>query len=78
LEQPVWRLQSDNGELCPGGTGDVSATRRCGQNGLIEYIMTLGWWGTASNSGSAQEQEEWLRAVAEVSWVCTLRATALR
>lgn len=71
-EQPAWRLRSESGELCQGGVGDASTTRRCGQNGLIDFIMTLGWWGTVIDKDGTDEQVDWLNAVAEVSYVCAL------
>jgi hypothetical protein len=71
-EQPAWRLRSKSGELCQGGTGDASSTRRCGQNGLIEFVMTLGWWGMAVDVSAKGKQVDWLKAVAEVCWVTAL------
>jgi hypothetical protein len=71
-EQPAWRLRSKTGELCQGGVGDASSTCRCGQNGLMEFIMTLGWWGMAIGVGGKEGRADWLKAVAEVSWVSAL------
>lgn len=71
-EQPAWRLRSKLGELSQGGTGDASSAYCCGQNGLIEFVMTLGWWGATIDTNRAREQPDWLKAVSEVMWVMAL------
>lgn len=67
-EQPTWRLRTESGELSHGGSGDSSNMRRYGQNGLIEFIMTLGWWGLAIEKNGG-ELADWLKALADVMWM---------
>jgi hypothetical protein len=50
-------------------SGDISKLLVWGQQGLLEFIILLGWWGLAIKDGDTKQHEAWLEAVADLKWV---------
>ncbi|KAF8215249.1 hypothetical protein K438DRAFT_1562090 [Mycena galopus ATCC 62051] len=59
---PSWRWV--NGKLVMEGEGEWASLKCPGQNGLLNVLACLKWWGAALNRESA----EWLEAVRDVGW----------
>ncbi|KAF8193117.1 hypothetical protein K438DRAFT_1589591 [Mycena galopus ATCC 62051] len=60
---PSWRRVVD-GKLVKEGEGPWASLKCPGQNGLLNVLACLKWWGAALNGVSG----EWLEAVKDVGW----------
>ncbi|KAJ7302606.1 hypothetical protein DFH08DRAFT_977732 [Mycena albidolilacea] len=68
--QPVEREVLQNGELSRPGTADWSTmVKMYGNNGLMQVIATLVWWGEVAQKRGEEDIEEWCVAVRDVTWV---------
>lgn len=68
--QPNDRTMMENGKLSRPGDGDWGAMAAMhGKNGILQVMATLGWWGEVVQKRSAEEKNEWLAAVGDVTWV---------
>ncbi|KAF8183264.1 hypothetical protein K438DRAFT_1599921 [Mycena galopus ATCC 62051] len=61
---PSWRCVVD-GKLVMEGEGTWASLKCSGQNGVLNVLACLKWWGAALKGESA----EWLEAVRDVGWV---------
>jgi hypothetical protein len=72
-----WRsLQSkerellDNGELSrPDKVNWSEMARMYGNNGFLQVMASLVWWGEVVQKRREEDREEWRTAVADVTWV---------
>ncbi|KAF8205186.1 hypothetical protein K438DRAFT_1529246, partial [Mycena galopus ATCC 62051] len=60
---PSWRHVID-GKPVMEGEGSWASLKCPGQNGLLNVLACLKWWGAALNGESA----EWLEAMRDVGW----------
>ncbi|KAJ7721225.1 hypothetical protein B0H14DRAFT_2411712, partial [Mycena olivaceomarginata] len=68
--QPNERVTLENGELSRLEEADWSAMAAMhGKNGILQVMATLGWWGEVAQKRSAEEKDDWLAAVGDVTWV---------
>jgi hypothetical protein len=68
--QPSERVALENGELSRPAEADWSAMAAMhGKNGILQVMATLGWWGEVAQKRSAEEKDDWLAAVGDVTWV---------
>ncbi|KAJ7430083.1 hypothetical protein B0H11DRAFT_1765718 [Mycena galericulata] len=63
---PDWRQGEGEGELLKGVEGSWGVMECPGQNGFLNILICLKWWGERLDSDS---REEWERAVDDVNWV---------
>ncbi|KAJ7806241.1 hypothetical protein B0H14DRAFT_2610579 [Mycena olivaceomarginata] len=67
---PNERVTLENGELSRPEEADWSAMAAMhGKNGILQVMATLGWWGEVAQKRSAEEKDDWLAAVGDVTWV---------
>jgi hypothetical protein len=71
-----WTLQPDeqaelgNRELSQPEKADWSMMAQMhGNNGLLQVMAALLWWGEVVQKHGEEEQEEWLVVVRDVTWV---------
>jgi hypothetical protein len=68
--QPVEREVLQNGELSRPGTADWSTMAKMyGNNGLMQVMVALVWWGEVAQKRGEEDIEEWRVAVRDVTWV---------
>lgn len=68
--QPEERAASADEVLSRPDTADWSGLAGMyGDNGLLQVMATLEWWGGAVAKGLPAVQDEWLAAVSDVTWV---------
>ncbi|KAJ7363727.1 hypothetical protein DFH08DRAFT_682438 [Mycena albidolilacea] len=68
--QPKERAMLENKE--PFQPEDADWSKMVGQysdNGLLQVMATLLWWGEVVQKREAAEQDQWLAAVKDVMWV---------
>ncbi|KAJ7888647.1 hypothetical protein B0H14DRAFT_3714875 [Mycena olivaceomarginata] len=68
--QPVEREVLENGELSHPETADWSTMAKMyGNNGLMQVMAALVWWGEVAQKRGEEDIEEWRAAVRDVTWV---------
>jgi hypothetical protein len=68
--QPAEREVLANGELSRPETAGWSAMARMyGNNGLMQVMAALVWWGEVAQKRGREDVEEWCVAVRDVTWV---------
>jgi hypothetical protein len=68
--QPQERMALDNGELSRPDVADWSTMAKMyGDNGLLQVMAALVWWGEVAAKRGEDEEEEWRVAVRDVTWV---------
>jgi hypothetical protein len=68
--QPAEREVLANGELSHPETAGWSAMARMyGNNGLMQVMAVLVWWGEVAQKRGREDVEEWCVAVRDVTWV---------
>jgi hypothetical protein len=68
--QPQERVVLDNGELSrPEGADWSTMAKIYGDNGLLQVMAALVWWGEVVTKRGEDDVEEWLVAVRDVTWV---------
>ncbi|KAJ7050147.1 hypothetical protein C8F01DRAFT_957149, partial [Mycena amicta] len=68
--QPAERELLDNGELSLPEIADWSGMAKMyGNNGLMQVMAALVWWGEVAKERGEEETEEWCVAVKDVTWV---------
>ncbi|KAF9504107.1 hypothetical protein BS47DRAFT_1401748 [Hydnum rufescens UP504] len=67
VAQPDWRKRDEDRHLIMGGSGSWSVLKVGGINGIISFVMSLGWWGhklTSSNDSPASDA--WHAAIMDI------------
>ncbi|KAJ7687207.1 hypothetical protein B0H14DRAFT_899964 [Mycena olivaceomarginata] len=68
--QPDERAELGNRELSRPEKADWSRMAQMhGNNGLLQVMAALLWWGDVAQKRGEEEREEWLVAVRDVTWV---------
>jgi hypothetical protein len=68
--QPEERALQDNNELSRLGEMNWSEMAELhGDNGLLQVMATLVWWGEVAQKRGKAEIDEWRAAVDDVTWV---------
>ncbi|KAJ7747585.1 hypothetical protein B0H14DRAFT_2477644 [Mycena olivaceomarginata] len=68
--QPEERAVLENGELSRRENADWSTMAKMyGDNGLLQVMAGLVWWGEVVQKRDEDEKEEWRAAVSDVTWV---------
>jgi hypothetical protein len=68
--QPEERTTQDNNELLrPGEVNWSEMAGRYGNNGILQVMATLVWWGEVAHKHGEAEIEGWRAAVDDVTWV---------
>jgi hypothetical protein len=68
--QPQERVVLDSGELSRPEVADWSTMAKMyGDNGLLQVMAALVWWGEVAAKRGEDDVEEWLVAVRDVTWV---------
>jgi hypothetical protein len=68
--QPDERQELGNRELSRPEKADWSGMAQMhGDNGLLQVMAALVWWGDVVQKRGREEREEWLVAVIDVTWV---------
>jgi hypothetical protein len=71
--QPGERMLSDNDLSKPENADWSEMAAMCGNNGLMQVIATLLWWGQRVEGRRAPRKEnewnDWMMAVSDVTWV---------
>jgi hypothetical protein len=62
---PKWRQRDDEGNVLQEGNGSWDALKCPGQNGFLNAVVCLKWWGGVMDTPS----DAWKLAVADVKWV---------
>lgn len=70
--QPRWRIDG-NGDLTeeydvPEGC-DWAGVQKGGPNGFYMLLLTLGWWGIATEDRGQEAREYWGKAFFDIDWV---------
>ncbi|KAJ7790076.1 hypothetical protein B0H14DRAFT_2396758 [Mycena olivaceomarginata] len=69
-QQPKERACLENGDLSRPETADWSTLARMyGNNGILQIMGSLVWWGKVAQTLGGEDTEEWLAAVHDVTWV---------
>ncbi|KAJ7800792.1 hypothetical protein B0H14DRAFT_2615899 [Mycena olivaceomarginata] len=69
-QQPKERVRLENGDLSRPETPDWSTLARMyGNNGILQIMGSLVWWGKVAQTLGGEDTEEWLAAVRDVTWV---------
>jgi hypothetical protein len=68
--QPKERAVLENGELSRPENADWSTMAKMyGDNGLLQVMAGLVWWGEVVQKRDEDEKDEWRAAVSDVTWV---------
>jgi hypothetical protein len=68
--QPEERELLESGELSRPEKADWSKTAGMyGNNGLLQVMASLLWWGEVVQRREEADREEWCAAVTDVTWV---------
>jgi hypothetical protein len=69
LSQPEWRERDYTGRVIIGGSGPWTDLKVGGINGIISFIMSLGWWGRKLvTTKDDSTLTTWQDAVKDVTW----------
>jgi hypothetical protein len=49
--------------------GDFAKLPVWGQNGMIQFMILLGWWGLAINDRDELGHQTWMDVLADLTWV---------